>query len=451
MNRLKALPFFLTHSALRTPTRVAALLLLLAPGCTRDTPGYCTVDENCGRDQYCALPAQQCTTAVVLRALLSGDQVVPPTASPATGDFVMIVNEAKTSAHYTLNLAFAPPATTSTLLKAEILAGSVGQPNQGSLPLAAIGLGSLPSSGDLGLTADFLTGLRAGQYYVRITSSAFPTSGEIRGQIFSLDPADDVTTPIHLTGTLGGAQEAPAIVSPGVGTATVDFIESQGQTTLKYSLSGLSAPINGLHIHRGSFNVNGDMIYNMPVAGPSDFADTFSLSSDRIIPNQSHLFGLLFKSGLTYLNVHSTSFSSGELRAQLLPTAALPFNVPLTVPMGATATGSTGEAEFYWSADQTKLAFRIFHSVAGPTATAIVRPAQGMVKAVTLTCAALTSSAGVSGAQGYCDVDAKTTTAGTATAITAGDLTLGTLAIVVSSSAVPTGELAGQITLPKGM
>src|ERR1700712_479392 len=98
-------------------------------------------DEACTRAQYCEGPALQCNPAIVLRALLSGDQVVPPTASQATGDFQMIVNEAQTSAHYTLNLNFAQPATSSTLLKAEILAGSVGQPNQGSLPLAAIGLG----------------------------------------------------------------------------------------------------------------------------------------------------------------------------------------------------------------------------------------------------------------------------------------------------------------------
>ena len=67
----------------RGALRLLVLLLVGLPGCTRTTPGFCTTDDDCTRAQYCALPAAQCTDAIVLRAVLTGDQVVPPTASLA--------------------------------------------------------------------------------------------------------------------------------------------------------------------------------------------------------------------------------------------------------------------------------------------------------------------------------------------------------------------------------
>jgi hypothetical protein len=452
MQRPQELPSsFLRHSRNHAKALLAAGLLLLGPGCTRPTAGYCEVDEVCARDQYCALPEQQCTNGLVLRAILSGDQVVPPTASQITGDFTMVVNDTGTSGHYTLNLNLKQPA--STLIKAEILAGSVGQPNQGSIPLAAISLSSLPVTGDLELNNDYLTGLRAGQYYLRVTTSAFPNNGEIRGQIFSLNPADDSGATLHLTGILGGAQETPAIPSPGTGSVTADFIENQAQLTIRYKLAGITGTINGMHVHRGAFNVNGDQIYLLP-ASATEVQNTFQVGRDQLIPNQSHLFGLLFKSGLTYLNVHTTGFAAGELRAQLLPTPALPFNIPLKPPSGVTPTGSGGEVEFYWSADKSKLAFRLLHTVSAPKAAMIIRPGATAAMNVTIACPALNvASLGLSGAQGYCDVDPVTMTAGTTTALTAGDLLLGTVSIAVTSTQLPAGlgELAGQLTLPKPM
>lgn len=431
----------------RLGSLLAAMSLLAASGCTRATPGYCTLDDECGRDQYCSLPASQCISAIVLRAVLTGDQVVPPTASLASGDFMMVVNDARTSGRYTLNLQFAAPATTSTPMRAEILGGQVGQPSQTAVPLAAIGIGTLPATGDLELTADFLTGLRAGQFYVRVTSSAFPTGGEIRGQIFSLHPDDALTTPVHLTGVLSGQQESPANPSPGVGMTTADFTENQSQITVRYKLSGLTADINGLHVHRGGYNVNGDQIYFLPTPGPMDKQNTFTVGPEKFNPGMERLAGVLIKSGVSYLNIHSANYAAGELRAQLLPTAALPFTVPLKPVAGATS-GSTGEVDFYLSADQSKLAYRLVHSVAQPKAVTIVR---GGATPTTISCAALTASAGVAGAQGYCDVDPKTLVAGTTPTMTAGDLTLGTLTVTITSQAYPTGELTGPITTPKPM
>jgi hypothetical protein len=433
----------------RGALRLLVLLLVGLPGCTRTTPGFCTTDDDCTRAQYCALPAAQCTDAIVLRAILSGDQVVPPTASQATGDFMMVVSEARNSARFTLNLALPPPSTLLPTSRAEILAGAVGQPNQSSLPLAAIGLTSLPSTGDLQLTADFLTGLRAGQYHIRITTSAFPTSGELRGQIFSLHPEDAGTGGVRLTGILSGQQETPANPSPGVGMATADFIESSGQLTVRYKLAGLTAGINGMHVHRGGFNVNGDQIYFLPTPAPMDFADTFSVGPEKLSPTMARLSGVLIKSGVSYLNIHSANYAAGELRAQLLPTAALPFIVALNPVTSATPTGSSGELDFYLSADTTKLAFRLSHTVTGVKGVMLTRP--GGATPVTIACSALTSSAGQSGAQGYCDVDAATKVAGTTPALTLGDLTLGVLTATITSQANPAGELSGPVKLPKSM
>lgn len=426
-----------------------ALMLLLAglPACTRTTAGFCTSDNECTQAQYCALPAAQCTDAIVLRAILTGDQVVPPTASLSSGDFMMVVNEARNSARFTLNLAVAPPSTLLPSSRAEIFAGAVGQATQSSLPLAAIGLGSLPSTGDLQLTADFLAGLRAGQYHIRLTTSAFPNAGEIRGQIFSLHPEDANAAAVRLTGTLSGQQETPVNSSPGVGTATIDYIENTGQLTVRYKLSGLTAGINGMHVHRGSFNVNGDEIYFLPTPAPMNFADTIVVGPEKLSPTMVRLSGVLIKSGVSYLNVHSTNFAAGELRAQLLPTAALPFLTALSPVTGATPTGSSGEIAFYLSADATKLAFRLAHTVGAAKAVTLTR--KGSAAPVTIACPALASSAGVSGAQGYCDVDPAVKVAGTTPALTYGDLELGVLTATITSEANMTGELSGPVLLPK--
>lgn len=424
------------------------LLLCGLPACTRTTTGFCMSDDECTQAQYCALPAAQCTDAIVLRAILTGDQVVPPTASRSSGDFMMVVNEARNSARFTLNLAVAPPSTLLPSSRAEIMAGAVGQATQSSLPLAAIGLGSLPSTGDLQLTADFLTGLRAGQYHIRLTTSAFPSTGEIRGQIFSLHPEDAAAAAVRLTGTLSGQQETPANPSPGVGMATVDYTESTGQLSVRYKLSGLTAGISGMHVHRGGFNVNGDEIYFLPTPAPMNFADTILVGSEKLSPTMVRLSGVLIKSGVSYLDIHSSSYAAGELRAQLLPTAALPFITVLSPVTGATPTGSSGEIAFYLSADTTKLAFRLAHTVGTPKAVTLIRAG---ATPVTIACPALGSSAGLTGTQGYCDVDPAVKVAGTTPVLTYGDLELGVLTATLTSEANMMGELSGPVLLPKSM
>ncbi len=435
--------------ALSARRAAVPLMLLLAalPACTRTTPGFCMTDDECTQAQYCALPTAQCTDAIVLRAILSGGQVVPPTASKSSGEFTMVVNEARNSARFTLNLAVAPPSTLLPTSRAEILAGAVGQAAQSSLPLAAIGLGSLPSTGDLQLTADFLAGLRAGQYHIRLTTSAFPTTGELRGQIFSLHPEDAGAAPVQLTGTLSGQQETPANSSPGVGTATADYTESTGQLTVRYKLTGLTAGINGMHVHRGGFNVNGDEIYFLPTPAPMNFADTITVGPEKLSPTMVRLAGVLIKSGGSYLNIHSSNYAAGELRAQLLPTAALPFLAVLNPVTGATPTGSSGEIALYLSADATKLAFRLAHTVGAPKAMTLTRP--GGATPMTIACPALVSSAGLTGAQGYCDVDPAVKVAGTTPALTYGDLALGVLTATLTSEANMAGELSGPVVLPK--
>jgi hypothetical protein len=66
-----------------------------------------------------------------------------------------------------------------------------------------------------------------------------------------------------------------------------------------------------------------------------------------------------------------------------------------------------------------------------------------------ITCAALTASKGVSGAQGYCDVDITNMAAGTGTTMTLGDLNTSALNFVVVSPGFAMGELRGQVIVPK--
>jgi hypothetical protein len=425
----------------------ALALAAALPACTRDTPGFCTTDVDCpSRNQFCSLPASQCSSAVNFHALLSGDQVVPPTASQADGEFTMVISDDLAWGHYTLNLNFAPPATNSVLKAAEIRAGAIANPIQVAQAFARISTATLPATGDLQMTTDLLTALRAGQYYITALSDTFP-GGEIRGQIYSLDPADN-PGPVHLAGILSGEESAPGNSSMGSGSVTADLNEGSGQLTLTYKVQNLGGMITAFHVHRGGFNVNGDIIYDLPPPAPTSTGDTVVVGIDHVEAPQSHLFGLLLKSGLSYFNVHSSTFAAGEVRAQLLPpspsmTYPIPFNVPLA---HATGSSALGEAEFFLSADKSKLAFRISHTAAGATGAMLVR---GAGVAMPITCAALTASKGVSGAQGSCDVDITNMAAGTGTTMTLGDLNTSALNFVVVSPGFAMGELRGQVIVPK--
>lgn len=410
----------------------ACAAALLSAACTRPTVGYCAVDEDCDPGQYCALPAQQCTAATVIRGVFSGGQLVPPTASIAEGTFMMVVSADQQSGQYKLTHSVAGAT------KMELYIGKVGL--SGSLARSI----PLDTAGTLELDPDTVRALEVGDYYLQIASSTFPT-GEVRAQLFSDNP-DATRDMVTLHGALSGLQSSPSDTSPATGSATFIFDETNNVINYQFLYSGLQGTVSGIHVHRGGFNINGVHIFDLPATTTTMVADSIQFSTiaqqdsdPALYLAQKHLWRILLKSGQSYLNIHSTAFTKGEIRAQMLPTAARPFNLPLRRADGG--QGAQGEGQLYLSADETTLAFRLSHNVTGPTSAVIAKGAAG--SRTELTCAALAATNGADMAQGYCPVEA---TAGTGIDITS--LKNGELTLIIKSAAMPTGEIEGKIVVP---
>ena len=113
---------------------------------------------------------------------------------------------------------------------------------------------------------------------------------------------------------LSGFGENPPNGSPGTGFGTVVLNASQTQITVDESWSGLTAPATASHIHGpGGAGTNASVLF--PFSGvPAATAGSIPEQTFSITPTQ---VGYLFD-GYLYMNVHTSTFPGGEIRAQLL-------------------------------------------------------------------------------------------------------------------------------------
>jgi hypothetical protein len=108
---------------------------------------------------------------------------------------------------------------------------------------------------------------------------------------------------------IDGTQEVPPRPSPGTG---IGCFTLNPDNTLSYNVTfgGLLAPETGAHIHGpGAPGVNAPVIF------------PFALGSPKIGvfgPLNATQLGYL-TGGLLYVNIHSTLYSGGEIRGQIVP------------------------------------------------------------------------------------------------------------------------------------
>lgn len=149
------------------------------------------------------------------------------------------------------------------------------------------------------LTNADVDNLLAGDLYVNIHSTAFPL-GEIRGQIdqgavavnFSLDEAQADTC--NGTGSL----------ATGTATATLKAEAKQLTISITHDVSG----IQNSHLHLGFPCVGGPIQFSF-ASSVSPISEIWYLDTGSVAD---------FLRGELYANLHSTSFSAGEIRGQLV-------------------------------------------------------------------------------------------------------------------------------------
>jgi hypothetical protein len=165
---------------------------------------------------------------------------------------------------------------------------------------------------------------------------------------------------------LTGYEEVPAVSSPATATFTAGVADDENAITWKLSYSGLVGAVQQAHIHFGQKAVNGGIsvflctnLGNGPAgiqpcpAPPTEVSGT--ITSDDVSPNipataaartQGIDVGELgelidaIDAGVAYVNIHSTTWPGGEIRAQLKPGPAGP--VGPTGPAGP--AGAAGQA-----------------------------------------------------------------------------------------------------------
>jgi uncharacterized protein (TIGR03118 family) len=226
---------------------------------------------------------------------LNGAAEVPPVATTATGTGSLTL--VGSQLYYDISYSgLQGPAT----------AAHIHGPADPTVPGGVIIPLNTPSgnsgniSGSVSLTPTNMAYLLAGLTYINIHSTS-NLNGEIRGQIY----------PIQFGATLSGANEVGPTASAGTGSGFLTVVNN----VLSYNVSfaNLLSPAIGAHIHGP-----GTTTQNVPVLIPFSPPATTSgtISGTAALTSQELLY---MTSGLTYINIHTTNYSGGEIRGQVLP------------------------------------------------------------------------------------------------------------------------------------
>jgi hypothetical protein len=111
---------------------------------------------------------------------------------------------------------------------------------------------------------------------------------------------------------LSGAQEVPAVTSPGRGVCRVILNPAQTQISVNCNYSGLSSAANAAHIHGNApVGANAPVLFNFgAISGTSGTItnQTFTLTPQQVAD---------LRQNRMYVNVHTANNPGGEIRGQL--------------------------------------------------------------------------------------------------------------------------------------
>lgn len=121
---------------------------------------------------------------------------------------------------------------------------------------------------------------------------------------------------------LNGANEVPMITTTGTGTANITYSEKSKMITytITWQLGSAAATTTGMHFHggeNGSNTVSSPIIIEIP---GFISASSGTLSGTTRALNDAEVNQLLL--GKWYVNIHSSNFTSGEIRGNIVLVAS---------------------------------------------------------------------------------------------------------------------------------
>ncbi len=125
-----------------------------------------------------------------------------------------------------------------------------------------------------------------------------------------------VQTSPQFFGDLLGDNEVPSVTTDGSGLVRAALDPTNNEVSITVEFSNLTGTTTALHVYRGDETENGDFLYDLddlfgmsPGFG-SSVTGSFIIDSDDLVD---------LRTGNLYVNLITTEFPNGELRAQLIP------------------------------------------------------------------------------------------------------------------------------------
>jgi hypothetical protein len=225
--------------------------------------------------------------ATIYVAMPTGAQEVPSVNSQYTahGSFIMSQDQSSIIYH----------VVTTAIPTNVLLERGIGATNgQVAYPLTPVGQ---TIDGNLALTGNDPQDYLASHFYVNI-QTASNEAGELRGQLIPVGAQ-------LFTGILAGANEVPPVQSQATGG--VQFVLLPDLTTVGYEAVVSGVIPTAMDFDNAMTGQNGPVLYQLTLDQQGALG--------QVTANAGAVSALL--SGATYVNVHTASYTGGELRGQL--------------------------------------------------------------------------------------------------------------------------------------
>jgi uncharacterized protein (TIGR03118 family) len=264
---------------------------------------------------------QATTTVLPFSALLSGESEVPAVVTTGSGRGTISLE----GSNLTYQISFSGLSGPAIAAHFHLGASPTNTSNT-VLPLTVPAATSGTISGSMLLTPDQAAIFLGGMAYVNI-HTANNGGGEIRSQI----------VPLRMSISLNGANEVPPVTTTATGTGSLTLIGNQLFYDIHYS--GLAGPATLAHIH-GPADPSTSASPLVPLATPSGTSGSIGGLVSLDPTNLTYLL-----SGLTYINIHSTTNAGGEIRGQIWP-VQLGASLSGAAEIPAVASGGSGSGVF---------------------------------------------------------------------------------------------------------
>ena len=272
---------------------------------------------------------------------VNSNQEVPTNTSSATGTSNIIYEKNSNLLTYIINYSGVTPTAM------HFHKGAVGV--SGAVEIEVKAPYTSGMTGILKLTDAQETDLLAGLWYLNIHSAAF-AGGEIRGQVV----AENFMVISNVA--LNSRQEVPQNPSTATGSFNGLFDKTSKKITYSVVINGFTPTI--LHLHTNEVGANGPVTITLSAAGGTTDALNATQEADLL-------------AGRLYVNVHSATYSGGEIRGQIATLNQIVYAVAASGAQEVPAVTSTATGSVYAVYNRTTkaLAYTINFTGVVPRAT----------------------------------------------------------------------------------